>query len=86
MASLAAADSAASEILAQFVVPPPAMVALCVVGFLLGTAGVRAHGGGSGGGGGGGGTKQLPMFLVKAMDEDGDVTDDEHAKQVRFCS
>ncbi len=82
MASLAAADSTASEILAQFVVPPPAMLALCVVGILLGTAGVRPHGGG----GGGGITKQLPMFLVKAMDEDGDVTDDEHAKQVSFFS
>ncbi len=74
-ASSAAASEAAASF-AQFIVPPAAMVAMCTVGVLLGIAGVRPHGGG------GGSSKQLPMFLVKGVVEDGDVTDDEHAKQV----
>ncbi len=80
--SAAAASTAAAAALSQVVVPPLAMFALCVVGVLLGIAGVRPHGGG--GGAGGGGSKQLPMFVVKDVGEDGDVTDDEHAKQVRL--
>jgi hypothetical protein len=38
----------------------------------------------SAGAGEGGGGKQLPLFAVKVPANDGDVTDDEHTKQVRF--
>jgi hypothetical protein len=77
VSSAAAASAAAAAALSQVVVPPLAMFALCVVGVLLGVAGVRPHGGG------GGASKQLPLFVVKDVGEDGEVTDDEHAKQVR---
>ena len=37
----------------------------------------------SAGAGEGGGGKLLPLFAVKGSANDGDVTDDEHTKQVR---
>ena len=86
-ASAAAASShpASSEAMFQFVVPSWAMMALSVVAVLFGMLGVRPQRATSAAAAGGGGSKQLPMFAVQGLGDDGDMTDDEHAKQVCCC-
>ena len=78
---MAAAAASETESLAQLVMPASAAWALCAAGVLLGIFGAR----GSVSAGEGGG-KQLPMFAVKAAGDDGDVTDDEHTKQVHAAA
>jgi hypothetical protein len=69
----------------QFVVPSWAMMALSVVAVLFGMLGVRPQKAASAAAAAGGGSKQLPMFAVQGLGDDGDMTDDEHAKQVCCC-
>ncbi len=78
---MAAAAAAETESLAQLVMPASAAWLLCVVGTLLGIFGARGSGSA-----GEGGARQLPMFAVKTVGDDGDVTDDEHTKQVRAAA
>lgn len=78
---MAAAAAAETESLAQLVMPASAAWLLCVVGTLLGIFGARGSGST-----GEGGIRQLPMFAVKTVGDDGDVTDDEHTKQVHAAA
>ena len=80
----AAVHTASSDVMSQFVVPSWVMMALSSVALLFGVLGVRPQRLAAAGAAAAG-TKQLPLFAVRTMGDDGDMTDDDHAKQVCCC-